>query len=107
MASNLDSVSATTLMGPGPSNVPETVMRALALPTIGHLDPRFIAIMDDVRAMLRQAFGTANEMTIPFSGTGSAGMEASFVNVIEPGDRVLILQNGVFGVRMAEGAAGR
>lgn len=98
-------VSQTLLMGPGPSNVSEGVMRALGRPTIGHLDPRFIAVMDEVTSMLRTLFGTENELTIPLSGTGSAGMEACFVNLIEPGDRVLILQNGVFGVRMADVAA--
>ena len=93
-------------MGPGPSNVAESVRTAMAKPTIGHLDPRFIAIMDEVKEMLRTAFGTENALTIPISGTGSAGMEASFVNLVEPGDRVLVLVNGVFGKRMAD-VAGR
>ncbi|MEE8440678.1 MAG: alanine--glyoxylate aminotransferase family protein, partial [Spirochaetia bacterium] len=90
----------------GPSNVSDQVMRALALPTIGHLDRRFIAIMDDVKSMLQDLFGTKNALTMPISGTGSAGMETCFVNIVERGDRVLILQNGVFGVRMAD-VAGR
>ena len=102
MKSNIDSIGPTTLMGPGPSNVPDAVYRALALPTVGHLDPRFIGVMDEVKTMLRKLFGTANEMTLPMSGTGSAGMETVFVNLLETGDKVLILQNGVFGVRMAE-----
>jgi alanine-glyoxylate transaminase / serine-glyoxylate transaminase / serine-pyruvate transaminase len=102
MKSKIDSIALTTLMGPGPSNVPDAVYRALALPTVGHLDPRFIGVMDEVKTMLRQLFGTANEMTLPMSGTGSAGMETVFVNLLETGDKVLILQNGVFGVRMAE-----
>jgi alanine-glyoxylate transaminase / serine-glyoxylate transaminase / serine-pyruvate transaminase len=95
-------VTETLLMGPGPSNVAQSVRDALALPTIGHLDPRFIAIMDEVKAMLRTVFQTANQITIPISGTGSAGMEASFVNFVEPGDKVLILINGVFGKRMED-----
>lgn len=102
MESHLSSVSDTLLMGPGPSNIPDPVMQALALPTVGHLDPRFIGIMDEVRSMLRQVFGTGNQMTLPVSGTGSAGMATCFVNIVEPGDAVLILQNGVFGERMAE-----
>ena len=98
----LNSVSDTLLMGPGPSNVSTSVLRAISLPTIGHLDPRFIAIMDEVKSMLRRVFATENKLTIPISGTGSAGMETCFVNLIEPGDPVLVLQNGVFGTRMAE-----
>ena len=102
----LTHVTETLLMGPGPSNVAQSVRDALRLPTIGHLDPRFISIMDEVKSMLRTVFETENEITIPISGTGSAGMEASFVNFVEPGDRVLILINGVFGKRM-EDLAGR
>jgi alanine-glyoxylate transaminase/serine-glyoxylate transaminase/serine-pyruvate transaminase len=98
----LTSITNTLLMGPGPSNVRETVAAALALPTIGHLDPRFIEVMDRVKVMLRQVFQTDNPLTIPVSGTGSAGMETCFVNLLEPGDKVLILENGVFGVRMAD-----
>jgi alanine-glyoxylate transaminase/serine-glyoxylate transaminase/serine-pyruvate transaminase len=82
------------------------VYEALARPTIGHLDPRFIAIMDEIKAMLRELLQTDNALTLPISGTGSSGMETCFVNLVEPGDRVLILQNGVFGVRMAD-VAGR
>lgn len=102
----LSTVTETLLMGPGPSLVAQSVRDALALPTIGHLDPRFIAIMDEIKDMLRSAFATDYEMTMPLSGTGSAGMEAVFANAVEPGDRVLVLVNGVFGKRMAE-VAGR
>ncbi|MFW6292464.1 MAG: pyridoxal-phosphate-dependent aminotransferase family protein [Spirochaetota bacterium] len=102
----LSHVTETLLMGPGPSMVAQSVRDALRLPTIGHLDPRFISIMDEVKSMLRTVFETDNELTIPISGTGSAGMEAGFVNFVEPGDRVLILINGVFGKRMAD-LAGR
>jgi len=90
------------LLGPGPSNVPPRVLAALARPTIGHLDPRFVAMMDEVKAMLRRAFLTENALTIPISAPGSAGMEACFVNLIEPGDTVVVCQNGVFGGRMRE-----
>ncbi len=92
-------------MGPGPSNVAPSVLYALSLPQVGHLDPVFVKLMDDIKAMLRQLFHTKNEMTFPVSGTGSAGMEFCFVNLIEPGDEVLIGINGVFGTRMAEVAA--
>jgi alanine-glyoxylate transaminase / serine-glyoxylate transaminase / serine-pyruvate transaminase len=90
------------LMGPGPSDVPDSILRAMAAPTVGHLDPYFLQVMDEVRDMLRATFGTENALTIPISGTGSAGMEACMVNVLEPGDRVLVGVNGVFGGRMAE-----
>src|SRR3990170_3072721 len=88
------------LMGPGPSNVHYRVYRALTTPIIGHLDPDFMKIMDDICEMLRFVFQTKNKLTIPISGTGSSGMEASFVNVLEPGDKVVIGVNGVFGERM-------
>jgi alanine-glyoxylate transaminase/serine-glyoxylate transaminase/serine-pyruvate transaminase len=78
------------------------VLRALAKPTLGHLDPSFLAAMDEIRDMLRRAFGTRNELTFPMSGTGSAGMETCFVNLIEPGDVVLVGVNGVFGTRMVD-----
>jgi alanine-glyoxylate transaminase/serine-glyoxylate transaminase/serine-pyruvate transaminase len=90
------------LMGPGPSEVPARVLRALSRPTIGHLDPLFLEVLDETQAMLRQVFGTHNALTLPMSGTGSAGMETCFVNLLEPGDRALICRNGVFGGRMAE-----
>jgi alanine-glyoxylate transaminase/serine-glyoxylate transaminase/serine-pyruvate transaminase len=78
------------------------VLEALSRPTIGHLDPEFLAIMDDLRSKLRQVFRTQNEMTLAVSGTGSAGMETLFVNLVEPGDTVLICINGIFGVRMVD-----
>lgn len=90
------------LMGPGPSQVPAAVLGAMARPSIGHLDPVFLALMDQVREMLREVFGTHNPCTLPMSGTGSAGMETCLVNLIEPGDRVLVGVNGVFGTRLAE-----
>lgn len=94
------------LLGPGPSQVPARVLAALAQPTIGHLDPVFLQLMDDIRVKLRAVFQTDNEMTLAVSGTGSAGMEAAFVNVVEPGDSVLVCVNGVFGGRMVD-VAGR
>jgi alanine-glyoxylate transaminase/serine-glyoxylate transaminase/serine-pyruvate transaminase len=90
------------LLGPGPSPVSERVLAALAQPTIGHLDPAFLALMDDLRARLRRVFRTSNEMTLAVSGTGSAGMETTLVNLIEPGDRVLVGVCGVFGERMVD-----
>ena len=90
------------LMGPGPSEVPASVLEALGKPTVGHLDPVFLAMLDEVRAMLRGAFGTSHELTLPMSGTGSFGMETCLVNLIEPGDRVLVAVNGVFGERLCE-----
>jgi alanine-glyoxylate transaminase/serine-glyoxylate transaminase/serine-pyruvate transaminase len=90
------------LMGPGPSDVSERVLKALANPTIGHLDPDFVALMDEIKALLQYAFQTKNQLTIPVSAPGSAGMETCFMNLITPGDSVLICINGVFGNRMAE-----
>ncbi len=90
------------LLGPGPSNVPPRVLEALGRPTIGHLDPVFLRLMDELGERLRLVFRTRNELTLAMSGTGSAGMETLFVNLIEPGDRVLVCRNGVFGTRMAE-----
>lgn len=91
-----------TLMGPGPSDVSPRVLAALCRPTIGHLDPRFIALMDETRELLQYAFRTDNALTIPLSAPGSAGMEAAFVNLVSPGDTVIVCQNGVFGGRMRE-----
>jgi alanine-glyoxylate transaminase/serine-glyoxylate transaminase/serine-pyruvate transaminase len=102
----LESIRETLLMGPGPSCVPPEVYRALSRPTIGHLDPLFIEIMDRIQERLRLIMNTKNRLTLPISGTGSAGMETCFVNLVEPGDDVLILINGVFGKRM-EDVAGR
>ena len=91
-----------TLMGPGPSDVSPRVLAASARPTIGHLDPLFVGLMDDVKQQLQYAFQTDNELTIPLSAPGSAGMEAAFVNLVECGDKVIVCQNGVFGGRMKE-----
>ena len=91
-----------TLMGPGPSDVSPRVLAASARPTIGHLDPLFVGLMDDVKRQLQYAFQTHNELTIPLSAPGSAGMEAAFVNLVECGDKVIVCQNGVFGGRMKE-----
>src|SRR5687768_16100289 len=90
------------LAGPGPSNVAESVLRAMSLPLVGHLDPVFVKMMEEIKTMLRAVFLTKNEMTFPVSGTGSAGMEFCFVNLIEPGDEVVIGVNGVFGGRMVD-----
>jgi alanine-glyoxylate transaminase/serine-glyoxylate transaminase/serine-pyruvate transaminase len=90
------------LLGPGPSNVPERVLAALARPTIGHLDPLFVGMMDELKGLMRRAFRTQNALTIPVSAPGSAGMETCFVNLIEPGDTVIVCRNGVFGGRMRE-----
>ena len=95
-----------TLMGPGPSDVSASVLSALAAPTVGHLDPYFLKIMDEVQDMLRTIFHTTNELTLAVSGTGSAGMEACVVNLLEPGDKIVVCTNGVFGGRMAD-VAGR
>lgn len=90
------------LLGPGPSMVPPRVLQAMASPVLGHLDPAFLAIMDETMSLLRYVFQTENELTFPISGTGSAGMEACLVNLLEPGDRAVIGVNGFFGQRMAE-----
>ena len=91
-----------TLMGPGPSDIHPAVLTAMAAPTVGHLDPYFLRIMDEVQTMLRQLFQTDNQMTMAVSGTGSAGMEACVVNLVEPGDKMIACQNGVFGGRIAD-----
>jgi len=91
-----------TLMGPGPSDVNPRVLEAMSRPTIGHLDPMFVALMDEMKGLLRYAFQTDHELTMPVSAPGSAGMETCFVNLTEPGDKVLVCQNGVFGGRMKE-----
>jgi alanine-glyoxylate transaminase / serine-glyoxylate transaminase / serine-pyruvate transaminase len=89
------------LLGPGPSMVHPRVLRALSTPLLGHMDPAFLAIMDEIQALLRVVFQTENRFTIAISGTGSAGMEASIVNIVEPGDAVIVGVNGVFGTRLA------
>lgn len=92
------------LLGPGPSNVHPRVMRAMLAPVVGHLDPYFITIMEDTMSLLRYIFRTKNQLTFPVSGTGSAGMEASFDNFLEPGDVAVIGVNGLFGERMVDNA---
>lgn len=91
-----------TLMGPGPSDVSPRVLGALSRPTIGHLDPLFVQLMDEIKVLLQYAFQTGNALTLPISAPGSAGMEACFVNLVSPGDTVIVCQNGVFGGRMRE-----
>ncbi|RDH82986.1 MAG: alanine--glyoxylate aminotransferase [endosymbiont of Galathealinum brachiosum] len=91
-----------TLMGPGPSDVHPRISSAMARPTIGHLDPLFVGMMDEVKSLLQYAFQTKNELTIPVSAPGSAGMETCFMNLVEAGDKVVVCQNGVFGGRMKE-----
>ncbi|PSW04538.1 pyridoxal-phosphate-dependent aminotransferase family protein [Photobacterium lipolyticum] len=91
-----------TLMGPGPSDIYPQVLQALSRPTVGHLDPLFIGMMDELKQLLQYAFQTENTFTIAVSAPGSAGMEACFVNLVEPGDKVIVCRNGVFGDRMRE-----
>ncbi len=91
-----------TLMGPGPSDVSSRVLLAMAKPTIGHLDPAFVGMMESLKELLQYAMQTKNALTLPISGPGSTGMEACFVNLIEPGNKVIICENGVFGGRMKE-----
>ena len=91
-----------TLMGPGPSDVNPRILEAMGRPTIGHLDPVFVSMMEEMKELLRYAFQTDNALTMPVSAPGSAGMEMCFVNLVEPGDKVIVCQNGVFGGRMKE-----
>ncbi len=91
-----------TLMGPGPSDVNPRILEAMSRPTIGHLDPVFVGMMDEMKGLLKYAFQTKNELTMPVSAPGSAGMETCFANLVEPGDKVIVCQNGVFGGRMKE-----
>ena len=93
---------ARLLLGPGPSNVAPSVLQAMAAPLLGHLDPVFVRMMDEIKTMQREVFHTRNDLTFPVSGTGSAGMEFCCVNLIEPGDEVVVGINGVFGGRLAE-----
>lgn len=106
MTDTLGEVREVLLMGPGPSSVHPETYRALSVPTLGHMDGQFIDIMDRTSDLLRRLLNTDNALTFPVSGTGSAGMETCFVNLVEPGDRVLVLVNGVFGTRMTD-VAGR
>ena len=105
MTNLLENIEEILLMGPGPSCVPAQVYSALSRKTLGHLDPYFLTIMDELKDMLLRIMNTKNHLTIPISGTGSAGMEACFVNLVEPGDKVLIITNGVFGMRMQDVAS--
>ena len=89
-------------MGPGPSDVSDRVLRAMASPTLGHLDPEFISMMNETKELLQYVFQTKNEWTFAVSAPGSAGMECCFANLIESGDKVIVCQNGVFGGRMRE-----
>lgn len=90
------------LMGPGPSTVPDRVRRAMSAPTVGHLDPRFLEILDETSGMLRELFGTKNELTFPVSATGMGGMECVVANLLEPGDQAIVCVNGLFGERMVD-----
>jgi len=105
MNNTLNGIEEILLMGPGPSCIHDSVYEAMSRKTLGHMDPYFIEIMDDVKELLQTVMKTQNKMTIPISGTGSAGMETCFVNLIERGDPVLILINGVFGKRMQDVAS--
>jgi alanine-glyoxylate transaminase/serine-glyoxylate transaminase/serine-pyruvate transaminase len=98
--------SPRILLGPGPSMVHPRVLRVMATPMLGYLDPQFLEVMDDVQTLLRAVFQTSNSLTLPISGTGSAGMEAALFNFLEEGDPVLVCVNGFFGARMVE-IAGR
>jgi len=107
MSSNVPALTSflppqRTLMGPGPSDVPQRILDAMARPTIGHLDPAFTEMMEQIKTLLRYAFQTENKLTFPVSGPGSVGMETCFVNLVEPGDKVIVCINGVFGGRMLE-----
>src|SRR5260370_18440339 len=93
---------ARILLGPGPSDAHPRVLTAMATPLIGHLDPQFLEIMNETQDMLRRLFRTKNTLTFPVSGTGSAGMETCVVNLIEPGDKMVVCANGVFGQRMTD-----
>ncbi|MCJ7750987.1 MAG: alanine--glyoxylate aminotransferase family protein, partial [Armatimonadetes bacterium] len=101
----LSDLKPRMLMGPGPSDVHPRVLAAMSQPTIGHLDPQFLECLNEIRDMLKAVFQTKNELTLAVSGTGSAGMETCVVNLIEPGDKMLVCVNGVFGQRMTDVAA--
>ena len=102
MQNLLDSIPSTLLLGAGPSGVAPSTYSAISRTILGHMDPYFIKISDGIKDGLRTLMGTQNMLTVPLSGTGSLGMEASFVNTVEHGDKVLVLQNGVFGTRMID-----
>lgn len=105
MQNLLDRMPNILLLGPGPNGVAPETYHALSRPTLGHMDPSFIEIMDGIKGFLQTLFNTRNHLTVPLSGTGSLGMEAAFVNTVEPGDKVLVLQNGVFSTRMIDVAS--
>src|ERR1043166_7637890 len=94
--------SPRLLLGPGPSDVHPRVLTAMATPLLGHLDPQFLTLMNETQEMLQQAFGTKNRLTLPMSATGMAGMETCMVNLLEPGDKIVVCVNGFFGGRQAE-----
>ena len=98
-------LSSRILLGPGPSMVPPRVLRALAQPPVGDLDPEIIVLMDELKQLLRYTFKTENEFTLPISGTGTAGMETAIANFVEPGECVLTAINGFFGERLADMAS--
>ena len=100
--SSLLTLPERILMGPGPSLIPPRVYRSMTTPVLGYMDPVFHRIMDEVKAMLRTTFNTANEMCFPISGTGSAGMETAVCNSLEPGDKFIVFINGFFGTRLVE-----
>ena len=102
LAINSFQPSRRTLMGPGPSDVSNRVLDAMARPTLGHLDPEFISMMNETKELLQYVFQTKNDWTFAVSAPGSAGMECCFANMVEPGDKVIVCQNGVFGGRMRE-----
>jgi alanine-glyoxylate transaminase/serine-glyoxylate transaminase/serine-pyruvate transaminase len=102
MKNLLNNIDDVLLLGPGPSCVPEQVYQAMSCQTLGHMDAYFVRIMDEIKVLLQQVMQTENDVTLPLSGTGSAGMEACFVNLVEEDDPVLILINGVFGMRMQD-----
>ncbi len=105
MKNLLEGIEEVLLMGPGPSCISESVYEALSKKTLGHMDPYFLKIMDAIKEQLREILKTRNELTVTMPGTGSAGMETCFVNLVEPGDQVLVLINGVFGNRMQDVAS--
>ena len=102
MKNKLADIDKTLLMGPGPSSVSPNVYKAISTYTVGHLDKRFLDLMDDVKSMLRRTLKTDNDLTLPVSGTGTAAMESCFVNLIEKEDKVLVIENGYFGLRMID-----
>ena len=100
MNNKLADINKTLLMGPGPSSVSPSVYKALSTYTVGHLDKRFLNMMDETKEMLREMLKTKNNLTLPVSGTGTAAMESCFVNLIEKSDKILIVENGYFSSRM-------